>query len=77
MTIEVEDDGRGISEKDYQFLFKPFVRLDKSRSREEGGFGLGLAIVKRIVDWHKGDCSIGRSTMGGAKMSIHLPYLNN
>ncbi|MCJ8269830.1 MAG: ATP-binding protein [Psychrosphaera sp.] len=75
ILLTIEDDGSGIDEKDRSQVFKPFVRLDKSRARENGGFGLGLAIVKRIVDWHKGEVSVSGSSLGGAKFMIELPLL--
>ena len=45
--INIEDDGPGISEDQYRNVFKPFFRLDKSRSLNKSGVGLGLAIVRR------------------------------
>ena len=53
-------------------VFKPFTRLDKSRDKKTGGFGLGLAIVSKIVSWHKGQCTIEDSTLGGVKFIISL-----
>jgi len=72
LIISVSDDGCGIEDKDQQSIFQAFTRLDKSRNKEQGGFGLGLAIVKRIMDWHKGHCTIGKSHLGGAKFSLIL-----
>ncbi|ASM49319.1 two-component system, OmpR family, sensor kinase [Pseudoalteromonas espejiana DSM 9414] len=72
----VEDDGSGISKSDREMVFKPFTRLDKSRDKSTGGFGLGLAIVSKIVSWHKGQCSITESALGGAKFIIKLPNTN-
>lgn len=68
--IHVDDDGPGIPESDYYRIFKPFVRLDASRSRDTGGFGLGLAIVKRAVSWHDGEVLINTSPLGGARFTI-------
>ena len=70
LVISVSDDGCGIDGKDQESIFQAFTRLDKSRNKEQGGFGLGLAIVKRIMDWHKGQCTIEESNMGGAKFSL-------
>ena len=73
LIISVSDDGCGIDDKDQESIFQAFTRLDKSRNKEQGGFGLGLAIVKRIMDWHQGQCTIEKSTMGGAKFSLIIP----
>jgi two-component system OmpR family sensor kinase len=72
LVISVSDDGRGITTKDQEKIFKPFTRIDKSRSKEDGGFGLGLAIVKRIVDLHQGHCRVKYSSLGGCKFIIRV-----
>lgn len=71
--IDVEDDGEGIPEKDWERVFTPFTRLDDSRTRSSGGYGLGLSIVQRIIYWHGGQASVGRSRWSGAKMSLVWP----
>lgn len=77
LVIIVEDDGIGIKAQDQKNTFKPFVRLDKSRVKKNGGFGLGLAIVKRIIDKHLGNCEISSSSLGGAKFTVTLPLAKN
>ena len=71
--IDVEDDGAGIPESDWEKVFTPFARLDDSRTRSSGGYGLGLSIVRRILYWHGGQAFLGRSSMGGAKFSLVWP----
>jgi len=71
--VDVEDDGPGIPEDDWESVFTPFARLDDSRTRSSGGYGLGLSIVRRILYWHGGQAFLGRSAMGGAKFSLVWP----
>lgn len=73
--IDVEDDGPGIPEEDWERVFSPFTRLDDSRTRSTGGYGLGLSIVRRIIYWHSGKALVNRSRWGGAKMSLVWPKI--
>lgn len=50
--FEVSDHGRGIPLAAREHIFEPFYRVDKARSRTQGGSGLGLALVKAIADAH-------------------------
>ena len=50
VCIEVADQGPGIAPEYQQMIFERFYRVDKSRSRAEGGHGLGLAIAKWSVE---------------------------
>jgi two-component system sensor kinase ParS len=69
-VIHVDDDGGGIPVPDRERIFEPFVRLDRSRDRESGGFGLGLAIVRQVARWHGGDAHVSDSPLGGARVTI-------
>ncbi|MGF6593943.1 ATP-binding protein [Pseudomonas sp. 2835] len=72
--IDVEDDGPGVPESVWERIFTPFTRLDDSRTRASGGHGLGLSIVRRIIYWHNGRASVGRSErLGGACFSLNWP----
>lgn len=75
--IDVEDDGPGIPEDQWESVFTPFARLDDSRTRSSGGYGLGLSIVRRILYWHGGQAFLGRSELGGAKFSLVWPRKQN
>ncbi|MES2817882.1 MAG: ATP-binding protein [Pseudomonadota bacterium] len=72
--LDVEDDGPGVPEDEWERLFTPFLRLDDSRTRASGGHGLGLSIVRRIIYWHGGRAQISRSDrLGGARFSLVWP----
>ncbi len=72
--IVIEDDGPGIPEDQYKNVFKPFFRLDKSRSLNQAGVGLGLAIVEDIINSHGGSIQLGKSQLNGLQVKISLPF---
>jgi signal transduction histidine kinase len=73
IVIQVEDSGIGISPADRQHIFDRFYRVDKSRSRAQGGSGLGLAMVKRIIESHGGAVTIDSTPGKGSIFTISLP----
>ena len=73
-VILFDDDGPGIPVEHYRNVFKPFFRLDKSRSLNKSGVGLGLAIVEDIVHSHGGNIQLSKSDMGGLQVKISLPF---
>ena len=74
--IDVEDDGSGVPESDWEKVFTAFARLDDSRTRSSGGYGLGLSIVRQILYWHGGQAFLGRSDrLGGARFTLVWPRL--
>lgn len=54
IQIEIEDNGKGISQKDLANIFDRFYRTDASRNSSKGGSGIGLSIVKKIMEDHGG-----------------------
>lgn len=52
--VEIEDNGKGISQRDLPYIFDRFYRTDASRNSNQGGSGIGLAIVKKIIEVHGG-----------------------
>ena len=70
MLLKVEDDGKGIAEKDWRTIFIPFARLDESRNRSTGGLGLGLPIAKAASEKMQGEIKVSQSKMGGACFSF-------
>ena len=73
-TIIFDDDGPGIPEDQYKNVFKPFFRLDKSRSLNQSGVGLGLAIVEDVINSHGGSIQLGSNAQKGLKVKISLPF---
>jgi len=76
-VIVVQDSGVGIAEEDQPKIFERFYRVDKARSREQGGAGLGLAIAQWIVAQHRGtitvESRVGRGS--GATFRVELPVI--
>tara|TARA_Y100001970_G_C14193257_1_gene836606 strand:+ start:764 stop:2080 length:1317 start_codon:yes stop_codon:yes gene_type:complete len=72
--IVFDDNGPGIPEEEFKNVFKPFYRLDKSRSFNKSGIGLGLAIVEDIVNSHGGNIQLSKSNKGGLSVKISLPF---
>lgn len=58
IILSVSNTGKGIPKESIGRIFDRFYRVDKSRSRESGGYGLGLAIAKTIVEQHGGKISV-------------------
>ncbi len=73
VIVSVSDTGIGIPEQDVAHVFERFYRVDKSRSRAQGGAGLGLAIAKSFVEAHGGRIEV-QSTVGvGTSFIVSLP----
>ncbi|SDS90340.1 ATP-binding protein [Bradyrhizobium canariense] len=74
VTIEVEDDGPGISDARKEVMLEPFVRGDEARNMDEAsGFGLGLSIARTIVLAHGGEFSLNDRQPQGLIVRIQLP----
>lgn len=54
IQVEIEDNGKGIAQKDIPYIFNRFYRTDASRNSATGGSGIGLSIVRKIVEDHGG-----------------------
>ncbi len=72
--IKIDDNGPGIPQEHYRNVFKPFFRLDRSRSLNKSGVGLGLAIVEDIVHSHGGNIQLSKSILNGLQVKISLPF---
>ena len=72
-VITVQDSGVGIAEEEQSKIFERFYRVDKARSRAQGGAGLGLAIAQWIVTQHRGSIGVGSRSGDGATFRVELP----
>ncbi|MFN2353272.1 MAG: nitrogen regulation protein NR(II) [Desulfopila sp.] len=68
LRISVEDNGPGIEKENYEKIFEPFY------TNRADGTGLGLAIVRQTVEGHRGTIEVSESELGGAKLTLTLPY---
>lgn len=75
--VIITDTGSGIAKEDWDKIFEPFFRIDKSRSRSMGGAGLGLALVKEIAVRHGGDVKVIESSNKGSSIELSLSKNNN
>jgi two-component system osmolarity sensor histidine kinase EnvZ len=73
LTIQVDDDGRGIAESERENVFRPFYRLDAARNQDQGGTGLGLTIARDIARGHGGDIQLSTSPSGGLRAIVRIP----
>ena len=72
--IIIEDNGPGIPKKEFENVFKPFYRIDKSRSLNKSGVGLGLSISQDIIKSHGGNIQLDDSKRGGLEVKISFPF---
>lgn len=70
IQVEIEDNGRGIAQKDLPNIFDRFYRTDASRNSSQGGSGIGLSIVKKIIEDHGG--YIYASSKEGEGTTLHF-----
>ncbi len=72
VTICISDSGSGIPEQQLDTVFKPFFRLETSRSRQTGGTGLGLSIARNIALSHGGEIHLANRKEGGLVATLTL-----
>jgi heavy metal sensor kinase len=74
-VLEVSDNGAGIPPEALARVFDRFFRVDKARSRAEGGAGLGLSIVKSICAAHHGQVEASSTLGQGSRFRVELPLV--
>jgi signal transduction histidine kinase len=73
IVVAVDDEGPGLPEEELERVFRPFYRLEQSRSRDTGGVGLGLTVARTVFRGHGGDMTLANRPEGGLRVTIRLP----
>ena len=73
LLIFIDDDGPGIPASEYENVFRPFYKIDKSRGQAKSSVGLGLSIASDIIRSHGGNIALEKSQIGGLKIKVLLP----
>ena len=77
IELIIEDSAPAVPDESLKKLFERLYRVDKSRSRANGGSGLGLSICQNIVNAHGGKIVAAHSPLGGLQIKISLPIKDN
>jgi len=72
-VVRILDHGIGIPPDELPFIFEPFYRIDKSRSKRTGGYGLGLSLCKTIMEAHGGRIEVDSKPGEGTCVSLFFP----
>ena len=74
VTLDVEDNGIGMSDEERSRVFERFYRGERARARRSDGSGLGLAIAKWIAEAHRGTIRVSPASRGeGTLVTVQLP----
>jgi two-component system osmolarity sensor histidine kinase EnvZ len=73
IIINIDDDGPGIPKEEWENVFKPFYKIDKSRGDSKSSVGLGLSIASDIIKSHGGNILLEKSPLNGLKVKIFFP----
>ena len=73
----IEDDGIGIPQEEQPFIFEPFYRVDKSRSKSTGGYGLGLSLCKTIMEAHDAKIIVDSSPDRGTSVFLYFHEISD
>ena len=74
LSLIIDDDGPGISEKEYDNVFKPFYKIDKSRGDSKSSVGLGMSIASDVVKSHGGNITLDKSPQNGLRVKVIFPF---
>ncbi|WP_129781963.1 ATP-binding protein [Peristeroidobacter soli] len=70
VVVRVRDHGPGLPPEMLERVFDPFVRVDRSRSRETGGAGLGLTIARMLADRNGATVQLSNHRDGGLEATV-------
>jgi len=73
IAVTIDDDGPGLPEEELERVFRPFYRVEQSRSRDTGGVGLGLSVARTVFRAHGGDVVLSNRPEGGLRATVTLP----
>ncbi|MDA9604937.1 ATP-binding protein [Candidatus Pelagibacter sp.] len=73
LLIIIDDNGPGIPQSEYEKVFKPFYKINKSRGDAKSSVGLGLSIASDIIRSHGGNILLEKSPLNGLRVKIFLP----
>ena len=74
LSVIIDDDGPGISKKEYNNVFKPFYKVDKSRSDTKSSVGLGMSIASDVARSHGGSIVLDKSPQNGLRVKVIFPF---
>lgn len=74
VEFTVWDNGIGIAADDLNLIFQPFVQLDSSLARRQGGTGLGLSLVQRLAELYGGSVHVESMPGQGSRFTVRLPW---
>ncbi|KQO19051.1 ATP-binding protein [Acidovorax sp. Leaf78] len=77
LRVQLDDSAPGVAAHELPRIFERLYRADTSRNRDHGGSGLGLAICRAIVLAHGGTLTAEASPLGGLRITLDLPLLDN
>lgn len=73
LTLAIMDRGPGIPESEREAVFRPFHRLEQSRSMQTGGNGLGLAIARQLAEANHWTIELKPRPGGGTIAQVYIP----